>query len=207
MKKNWERFAKVFTKFCLVAIVFAVILTVNSTQAQAASTRTKALNAYNKLLSQKSLKWSGKTKVSTNKCKFAVIYVDNDSVPELFVDAGGAGTNHVSGFYKLYTFWNGKVRDVCTMRDGFGYYKKKGIFQTYTMLHGEYTTYQKLASGKSSVKLSSESYFTTNYYDSNNKKISKAMFNKSLKSLVGTAKVSVPVCKINTKANRTKYLK
>ena len=117
MKKNWERFAKVFTKFCLVAIVFAVILTVNSTQAQAASTRTKALNAYNKLLSQKSLKWSGKTKVSTNKCKFAVIYVDNDSVPELFVDAGGAGTNQVSGFYKLYTFWNGKVRDVCTMMD------------------------------------------------------------------------------------------
>lgn len=207
MKRIWEKYSKILTKCCVILAVVTALLLASGVQAQAATTKTKAMNAYNKLLSQKTLTWTGNQKIPTSKCKFAVIYVDNNSVPELFVDASNAGLNHVSGYYRLYTYYNGKVKEVCTVRDAFGYYKKKGVFETATLLHGEYVTYYKLASGKSSVKLRSESYYTTNYYDGAGKKISKTTFDKRLKSLIGSSKQSSITCKANTKANRTKYLK
>lgn len=207
MKEVWKRTSKIFVRCCILFAVLTFALFAGNTRVQAASTKTKALKAYSKLLSQKNLKWSNKLNVKSSKCKFALIYVDNNSVPELFVDASGAGTNHVSGFYKLYTYRDGKVKDVCTMRDAFGYYKKKGVFVTATLLHGEYITYHKLSSGKSSVKLRSETYYSTSYYNGSGKKISKSSFNKTLKSLVGSTKKIAPVCRKNTKTNRTKYLK
>lgn len=190
-------------------MMFTILLCFSSTQAQAASTKDKALAAYNKLLSQKTLKWSNTNdfSVTTSKCKFALLYVDNNSVPELFIDAGGAGTNHVSGFYKLYTFYNGKVKELCTIRDSFGYYKRKGVFTTATYLHGEYVSYYAFYSGKASLRLRSESYYTTSYYDRYGKKISKTTFDKKLRSAIGTSKPTAFTCKPNTKTNRTKYLK
>lgn len=208
MSKKSELIKKQFIKICMAIAMFTIILCFSSTQAQAASTKDKALAAYNKLLSQKTLKWSNTNNfsVTTSKCKFALLYVDNNSVPELFVDASGAGTNHVSGFYKLYTFYNGKVRDLCTIRDSFGYYKRKGVFTTATYLHGEYVSYFALTSGKAALRLRSESYYTTQYYDRKGNKLTEAAFNKKLKSAIGTSKPTAFSCKPNTKANRTKYL-
>lgn len=207
MGRKWEHYLKFLTKCCTLIAVLATLLFFNSVHAQAATAKTKALNAYNKLLSQKTLKWSDKVTVSTSKCKFAVIYVDNNSVPELFVDGSSASLNHATGFYKLYTYYNGKVKDVCTIRDGFSYYKKKGVFVTAAVLHGEYLSYYKLASGKASLKLRSDTYYTTTYYDGAGKKISKTTFDNRLKSLKGSLKPTSMTCKKNTKANRTKYLK
>lgn len=207
MKKKWKFTNKLFIKTCLSIMMLTMLLCLSNAEVQAASAQDKALSAYNKLLSQKTLTWSKNLKVPTSKCKFALLYVDNNSIPELFIDAGGAGTNHVSGFYKLYTFYNGKVKEVCTIRDSFSYYRKKGVFRTATYLHGEYISYYAFYSGKASLRLRSESYYSSSYYDRYGKKISKTAFNKKLKSAIGTSKPTSFTCKPNTKTNRTKYLK
>lgn len=206
MKEKWKLTTNQLIKTFISIIALTILLCFSNTEVQAASTQDKALSAYNKLLSQKTLTWSKNLKVPTSKCKFALLYVDNNSIPELFVDAGGAGTNHVSGYYKLYTFYNGKIKEVCTIRDSFSYYRKRGVIRTATYLHGEYISYYAFYSGKASLRLRSESYYTTNYYDRYGKKISKTIFNKKLRSAIGTSKPNAFTCKPNTKTNRTKYL-
>lgn len=206
-KTTSQSFISKFAKIGILLAVFAAVFMLGTTQAQAASTKTKAIKAYNSLLSKKTLTWSKNLTVKTSKCKFALIYVDNNSVPELFVDASRAGTNHVSGFQRLYTYQNGKVKEVMTVRDGFGYYRKKGVITSYTALHGEYLSHFKLASGKAKLQLRKETYYTTEYYNGSEKKISKSTYQKILKKLIGSSKPTKIHVKANTSANRKKYLK
>lgn len=202
-KSGWKRSAIQILLFCMV---LSCAFFTQSVTSNAASQKTKALKEYQRLLSQKKLKWNSRQKVRSSKLKFSLIYVDKDSVPELFIDGTAAGTGHVSGGYKLYTYRNGKLYDVGTYRDSFGYYKKTGVFVTKTYLHGEYQAYHKLAKGTDHIKLRSEKYYTTQCFDENGNTISKAAFKKQVKKLTRKKKVSVPVCYKNTAANRTKQL-
>lgn len=209
MEKNVPH--KIWKHYVVRLVMLCMILTsaffTQSLTSDAASQKTKALKEYNRLLSQKKLKWSGNLKVKSSKLKFSLIYVDKDSVPELFIDGTSAGTTHVSGAYKLYTYRNGKLYDVGTYRDSFGYYKKKGVFVSKTYLHGEYEAYHKLSKGEDVIRLRSEKYYTTQYFDGNENQISKASYKKQLKKLTGKKKASAPVCVNNTSANRKKLLK
>ena len=58
--------------------------------ASAASTKSKALKAYKKLLAQKEItfvdRWHTKASFPTSKMKFALVYLDNNTVPELVID-------------------------------------------------------------------------------------------------------------------------
>lgn len=202
--KTWKHYVLRLVMLCM--ILTSAFFT-QSLTSDAASQKTKALKEYNRLLSQKKLKWSGNLKVKSSKLKFSLIYVDKDSVPELFIDGTSAGTTHVSGAYKLYTYRNGKLYDVGTYRDSFGYYKKKGVFVSKTYLHGEYEAYHKLSKGEDVIRLRSEKYYTTQYFDGNENQISKASYKKQLKKLTGKKKASAPVCVNNTSANRKKLLK
>ncbi len=150
-KLRWSSRLKVKSSKILASAFFT-----QSVSSNAASQKTKALKEYNRLLSQKKLRWSSRLKVKSSKLNFSLIYIDKDSVPELFIDGTSAGTTHVSGAYKLYTYRNGKLYDVGTYRDSFGYYKKKGVFVSKTYLHGEYETYHKLSKGADVIKLRSE---------------------------------------------------
>lgn len=209
MEKNVPH--KIWKHYVVRLVMLCMILTsaffTQSLTSDAASQKTKAMKEYNRLLSQKKLKWSGNLKVKSSKLKFSLIYVDKDSVPELFIDGTSAGTTHVSGAYKLYTYRNGKLYDVGTYRDSFGYYKKKGVFVSKTYLHGEYEAYHKLSKGEDVIRLRSEKYYTTQYFDGNENQISKASYKKQLKKLTGKKKASAPVCVNNTSANRKKLLK
>ena len=122
---------KGLVKILLFVMITAAALVSQNFYSSAASKKTEALKAYNRLLSKKNLKWKKGMKLPASRLKFSVIYLDKNSVPELFVDASGAGTNHVSGSYRLYTYQNGKVQEVGTYRDSFGYYKKKGVTVYY----------------------------------------------------------------------------
>lgn len=73
MKRIWEKYSKILTKCCVILAVVTALLLASGVQAQAATTKTKAMNAYNKLLSQKTLTWTGNQKIPTSKCKFSVI--------------------------------------------------------------------------------------------------------------------------------------
>lgn len=195
-----------FVKVMLLVMILTAAFFSQNVPSSAASKKKEALKAYEQLLSKKNLKWNSSMKLPTSKLKFSVIYVDGNSVPELFVDASAAGTNHVSGCYRLYTYQNGKVTEVGTYRDSFGYYKKKGVFVTATYLHGEYVTYHKLSKAKDTIKLRSETYFDTVYYEGSDHKITKSAFQKKLKNLVGKKKSAAPVCYSNTAANREQFL-
>lgn len=203
--KTGRKFRRVLHITCLA---FMLLMLFPGIHTQAATNRAKALKAYSKLLSQNQLQWNDSKSVQTAKCKFALIYVDKNNVPELFVDASGAGgLGHVDGFYRMYTYVKGKVVEVCTVRDGFSYYKKKGIFSTYTAMQGEYITYQKLSNGKSKIQLTSRTYMDTKYYNAAEKEITKKAFKRGLKKYVGSTKPSAPKCYANTAANRKKHLK
>lgn len=202
---NKKRICKTFL---ILLFLFVIGGLLPGSQAQAASQKTKALKAYKKLLTQKNIQWnSNGVIVKSANCKFALAYIDNNSVPELVL-FGGSGLNHGTGFYSVYTYQGGKVKRVANIRDGIVFYKKKGIFVSYTQLHGEYESYLKLSKAKTKMKLRTETYYDTVYYEGETeKKISKSMFEKKLKRLVGSTKVSVPKFYNNTKADRKKYLK
>ncbi|MDO4272489.1 MAG: hypothetical protein Q4D16_02370 [Eubacteriales bacterium] len=202
--------------------VFAMVLLV-STTAQAATPKSNALKAYKKLLSQKTIKWGdGSRKVPLKDCEFSLAYVDNDSVPELFI-SNNTAVSHAEGSALLYTYKNGKLRFVNNLfmdYRKFSYYKKKGIYtDNHFQMGVTVSTYYKLTNYKGITKLRTykeevdvdrNGKLTTTYCvvrSVNSKNVSKAKFNSELKKLVGTQKKSSLVWRKNTKANRTKYIK
>lgn len=207
MRDSKACFRKMFIRCLFLFMTAALLVCAQGMNAEAASPKTKAVKAYKKFLSQKTIKWDDENKVKTSKCKFGLIYIDNNSVPELFVDGSSAGVNHIMGGYKLYTYKNGKVKAVCNITDTFSYYKKTGIFVTGTFLYGEYHAYRKLSGSSEKLLLRTETLYETKYFDSKEKELTKAQFNKKLKKLVGKKKVSIPKCYKNTAKNRKKYLK
>lgn len=171
----------------------------------AASKRTEAVKAYKKFISGSTFKWNNSVTFKSEDCSFALVYVDNDSIPELLVMGGS--TFHAAGHEKLYTYKNGKVKLVYTGIDGLGYYKKTGIFYSIRYSQMEVREYLKL-SGSSSKTLLKKTYRNGwSYYDKNEKKISKSIFNKKLKSYTKGKKAVKTNYHRNTAYNRAKYLK
>lgn len=199
-------------------LLFCASLLIPSTNAQAADTKAKAIKAYKNLLAKDTMRW-GKdtyyTAVPTKNCTFSLVYIDNNSVPELVVK-NNQDITHIAGFGVVYTYKNGKVRTVDNIQlDGkFYYYKKKGIFLTsYCAMGQDCYTYCKLSKGKSTAKLGTQTDLFSNvktYYkckSSGTTDIPKKTFNSSLKKLVGTRKRSTAAFHKNTATNRNRYLK
>lgn len=197
----------------LIAVLVCCLFLGNGTQAEAASAKTKALKAYKSMLASgaKLEKYGVNYFMSLNDIKFAVAYIDNDSVPELIVN--GYDTQY------LFTYKNGKIKRV----DGeyllqsheappFVYYKKRGVFRAVTFW--EWITspeYYTLKNGKTSLiaYIYKHEYrkIDTGWYTRGGKKISEAAFNKLLKKKVGNTKATIiKTYRANTAANRNKYL-
>ena len=206
------------TALTMLILSAALLIPVQSTQA--ASAKSKAITAYKKFLSQKTIPWGNDayyTAVPAKNCSFSLIYIDNNSVPELVI-TNTQDITHIAGFGVIYTYRNGKMQLVQnTQLDGkFYYYKKKGIYASSYLSSGIVNyTYSKLSKGKATAKLSKQTNTnfgktTTEYYkisSSKMTKLTKSKFNKSLKNLVGSKKRSTAKFYKNTKAKRTKYLK
>ncbi len=193
----------------VILTLFLVLLGggMSPAKASAASSKTKALKAYQTFLKKNSVKWnSSGTTVDPSKCEFAIAYIDKNSVPELVLHATSSVT-HVSSYYALYTYRNGKVVWVANMTDAAAYYKKKGVYTSYTMLNGEYEAYYQLSKATSTIKLRTETYYTTTYYNAETgTQLTESAFNAQLKNLVGSKKLSQFKFHKNTKKNRAKYL-
>lgn len=71
--------------FLLLVCMISITAFLPSQSAEAVSTKKKALKAYSKMLSKKTIKRTGHTTMKTKDCKFAIAYIDNNSVPELIV--------------------------------------------------------------------------------------------------------------------------
>lgn len=148
MRRKYKKLLAVFLgAACIANSTFAVQ---NVSAASTSSTVSKALKAYRKVLSQKSIKW-GDERVSLEKNqlggnnKFGLLYVNNDNVPELAVYS--CQTSHAQGYYALYTYKNGKVVQIGTMMDGLAYYPKRNIVQSIHSGTGGYEYYYFTISG------------------------------------------------------------
>lgn len=214
-------------KILTLMLVLLCGICVTGNTSNAASSKTAALKAYKKLLSKSTFKWhhyNGYSTVNSSKLKFSLVYIDNNTVPELIVQNPEAA--HYEGTYHIYTYRNGKVKYVGDLMDGVAYYKKTGIVRAhYGGTGGSCYYYFKLSKGKLTYKLykndeiewqydsNGDGKLSVLYYKAksnkvgNEQKISKAKFNAALKKLIKSKKLSKPKYHKNTSTNRKKYLK
>lgn len=191
-------------RLLLATMLFALMLA--PLNVSAASQKTKALKAYKSYMAKKG-----------SSAKFAVAYLDKDSVPELIYYVPSKPQ------YKVFTWKNGKMKtvfsadyskDVSNSYDLTHYYKKKGVLRAvpYSGAAGiSGKGYFVYSGGKYKCRLSRINAFgeISCYKVSGMKftKISASQFNSSLKKLTGNSKVSKLKYYKNTAANRTKRLK
>ncbi len=206
--------------FILMSLVLAVsvaaVLPSGSFEANAASKKSKAIKAYKSFLVKERKKketymYNGEYTIE----KFSLIYLDNNSVPEL-VTAKGSN-------YTVYTYKNGKVKktdidNIYNLDEYFSYYKKTGIYQRVGTGHSGWIPYSywKLSGTKSKSKLCKEvamgsssdpnDYPPGKYYK-NPKRVSKKTFKAALKKLTKGRKLSTAKFHKNSKSNRKKYCK
>lgn len=225
MRDNYKTHIRQVIGFLLA---FAMVLAlVPPVQGEAASTKSKALSAYKKLLSKSTVAVlpKGKKVMDRNddyvtyksskrsNVKFAIAYIDNDNVPELILEDDYYG-------YGVWRYKSGKVQCVQwgdTYDEPYGYYKKKSIYVDTGYTEGTpfYRHYYSYKNGKMTKKL----YWFVWYEDSDDPddstpeyyigktQVSKSKFEKKLKSYVGSTKITKINLKKNNSANRKKYLK
>lgn len=224
MRKNFVRI--------MLGILLLSCICILEQPVQAASQKSKALKAYKTFLSKNTVTWHSYSskKINLQKCKFALAYIDKDSVPELILNSAGNENCHADGYYELYTYKNGKVKFVTNLMDGFSCYKKKGVFCAVHEGTGGYESYYyqfskgkafyklyRMSEKKSNVDINQDGWIGVYYkkvtkartpqYESSTVKVSKSAFNKELKKIVGNAKNKTVKYYPNTAKNRTKHLK
>lgn len=197
----------------LLLLTALLVLTLAPMNARAATQKTKALKAYQTFLKKSSVKLNGQT-CKLSAAEFSVLYIDNNTVPELLVQFYYKIGNNDLSMTALYTYKSNKMIRLFAVNNGLtyiknSYYKKTGAFLRYTS-HGDYQSYYyyKLSGKKLTKKLSKEwGPGNTAYYNASGNKITKAQFNKQLKSLTNSKKAVSVTLRKNTASNRSKYLK
>lgn len=158
--------------------------------------KTKALKAYDEFLKNGTIliedeEGNNRRRKVSQSCTFALIYLDNDNVPELLLDYSRMPDCVPWQVGYLYTYRNGKVTNLGVIHkyDSLWYYKKTGVLVNRSTEDGapiNVTSYSRLHNGK-----------LTNYGRSQ-KAIAPYIKN--------VAKTKITFVR-NTEANRKKYLK
>ena len=136
----------------------------------AASKRTKALTAY-----QKKLK-----KLDSKIYKFALVYLDKDSIPELVITS----KESIHAVYgEIYTYNNGKLKNLKYAGSDFGqfiYSPKKSVACNSSWIngYGAVSTFYRLSKTGKSTKLKHFDAIVNpkTSYKINNKKVSKKKY-------------------------------
>ena len=209
----------------IVLILVMTLLTAGSMTAHAAGSKKKALAAYKTFLEQNMVQRNARgaiTNASTAITRFAIIYLDKNSVPELIVEKSGL---MMSPF--VYTWKNGKMTALSSSNFSasetvYGYYKKKGclvmsyesngypyhsFINDYAVIKGKKLIRrlrkQYLGTASKAVEGPNYSYNSKNTTDSSpSKKITKSSFNSKLKKIVGSKKMVKIKLVENTAGNR-----
>lgn len=192
----------------MLLCVLAVLFTAPCIKTEAASAKKKAVKAYKEFLSKETIAWDANWKVPAKECRFALVYIDKDNVPELVLYNNSVA--HVGGYGRIFAYRNGRVKRVGSvhMDNGrFYYYKKKGIIISRYVNGGVFDSYRKISKVKIIHKLQKGKGLLDNktrYYNADNREISKSDFNAKLKKLVGSKKKTSARFYMNTAANRKK---
>lgn len=188
---------------------FCVILMSNNAPVQAKAAITskgkKAIQAYQKLLSQNTIKWyqynGYTTRYASDRFYFILADVNSDGVPELFLRNRG-GASHSEGYEAVYVFYKNKARRLTANDEITSFYPKGGIVEMNYFGMGGATQYEKiLKQGKrrlvaeiSCPRRSVPYDPPTEYYWHKGKKItkvSKSAFKSYLKKSTGKKRVKI----------------
>lgn len=179
--------------------------------AQVSSQAKKAIKAYRKFLGKSKMNYFG-FKLDTNKLSFSVADINNDGVPELFINAEKCtNISHVNGYEYVYCFDKGKVKWLASRDSIKSYYPKGNIFEMSYDAMGYTSFYYKVKNGKAEEIATVTHNYGISYrkpkYFWKNKQVTKSKFNKLLKKY-GGKKVTVTESywHKNTYANRKNML-
>ena len=173
MKKSKQLIFVTTLTLCMLFTLF-----VPSTNVNAASKRTNALVAY-----QKKLK-----KLDSGIYKFALVYLDNDSIPELVItpDFGA----HVT-IGEVYMYTGGKLKQLKYAGSDYGrliYSKRKSVVSNSGWIngYGAVSTFYRFNKKGKRIKLKKfdEANLPKTVYRINGKKVSKKKFNSEYKKMV-----------------------
>lgn len=210
---------KLIFKGLLIFNVIIVVLFQFKATPQAASMATQAKNSYYRLLTQKYISWTrpgDKNNMQpTAQMQFALLDLDNDKVPELYIYHKKA--YGYQSHYRLFKYKNGKAEMVPNMADKITkIYPGKKIFTTYTSKMGTtIISHNSYSNGK--IKTIAQSYKYSIYknqkvvstkttYYVKGKTVSKKVYNTYIRKLTNNAKNKSFKLLSNTIANRKKYL-
>lgn len=173
IKTSKQRILVAILTLCMLFTLFAPAANVN-----AASKRTKALTAYQKKL----------TRLDSRYNKFALIYLDKDSIPELLITP--KETVHIATS-DVYVYTGGKLKKLKYAGSDFGrlvYSRKKSVVSNSAWINGYgaiSTFYRFNKKGKGTkLKKFEEAYLPKTLYKINGKKVSKKKFNSEYKKMV-----------------------
>lgn len=159
IKISKQRILVATLTLCMLFTLFAPAANVN-----AASKRTKALTAY-----QKKLK-----KLDSKIYKFALVYLDKDSIPELLITPDFS-VHAVAG--EVYTYTGGKLKQLKYAGSDYGrliYSKKKSVVSNSAWINGYgavSTFYRFNKKGKGTkLKKFEEAYLPKTLYKINGKR-------------------------------------
>ena len=172
IKTSKQHILVVTLTLCMLFTLFAPATNVN-----AASKRTKALTAY-----QKKLK-----KLDSKIYKFALVYLDKDSIPELLITPDFS-VHAVAG--EVYTYTGGKLKQLKYAGSDYGrliYSKKKSVVSNSAWINGYgavSTFYRFNKKGKETkLKKFEEIVNPKISYKINGKKVSKKKYTSEYKKL------------------------
>lgn len=158
---------------CMLFTLFAPATNVN-----AASKRTKALTAY-----QKKLK-----KLDSSAYKFALVYLDKDSVPELLITPSDSA--HIATG-EVYMYTGGKLKQLKYAGSDYGrfiYSRKESVVSNCAWInrYGAIATFYYFTPKGKGIKLKKfEEVNSPKYlYKINGKKVSKKKYNSEYKKMV-----------------------
>lgn len=172
IKTSKQHILVVTLTLCMLFTLFAPATNVN-----AASKRTKALTAY-----QKKLK-----KLDSKIYKFALVYLDKDSIPELVITS----KESIHAVYgEIYTYNNGKLKNLKYAGSDFGqfiYSPKKSVACNSSWIngYGAVSTFYRLSKTGKSTKLKRFDAIVNpkTSYKINNKKVSKKKYYAEYKKM------------------------
>lgn len=172
--KTSKQFILVVTlTLCMLFTLFAPATNVN-----AVSKREKALNAYQKKLKQ----------LDPKAYKFALVYLDKDSIPELIITPHD-GAHAFAG--KAYMYTGGKLKQLKYAGSDYGrfiYSRKNSVVSNSAWVnrYGAIATFYYFTSKGKGIKLKKfEEVNSPKYlYKINGKKVSKKKYNSEYKKMV-----------------------
>ena len=172
IKTSKQRILVAILTLCMLFTLFAPAANVN-----AASKRTKALTAYQKKL----------TRLDSRYNKFALIYLDKDSIPELLITP--KETVHIATS-DVYVYTGGKLKKLKYAGSDFGrlvYSRKKSVVCNSGWIngYGAVATFYLFKKNGKKTKLKKFEEITnpTALFKINGKKVSKQKYNAEMKKI------------------------